>query len=649
MPLPVPNLDDRRFQELVDDAKRLVQQRCPEWTDHNVSDPGVTLIETFAFMVDQLLYRLNRVPDRTYLKFLDLIGLRLFPPTAARLPVTFWLTAGQPETVVIPSGTRVATVRTDTDEAVEFDTLEDLRLPPIGLLKVVVSVDDDLVEQTDELNAGHSIRVFGREGPPQPGDTLYMGLTDAAPACAVRLRFSCLEGVGVDPEWAPIRWEAWDGQGWVACEVGLDSTGGLNQTGELVIHVPPTHTAHILARQRAGWLRCRVTPLEDRQPPYLESPMISTASAETAGGTVQAVHAERVADEIIGISEGVAGQRFPLQRFPVVPSDEPLTLEVAAGDGWESWTEVEHFADSGPEERHFIIDRVTGELILGPAVREPDGTIRHFGAVPPKGAPLCLPLYRVGGGRQGNVAAGTVTVLLSSIPYISGVINRVAGIGGVDGETIDEAKARGPILLRTRNRAVTVEDYQHLARQAAPEAARVRCIPITEGADEGAVRILVVPQIEEEPQTRLRLEQLVPADETLTRIRTALDERRVVGSRLTVGPPFYQGVTVVATVRARPRARPDQLRAAALDALYRYYDPVFGGPDGTGWPFGRPVQTGETYAVLQRVPFVELVEEVRVYGANPLTGERGPVTSRLELNPHALVFSYEHQVQVVGV
>src|SRR5260370_17213707 len=81
MALPVPNLDDRRFQDLVDDAKRLVQQRCPEWTDHNVSDPGVTLIETFAWMTDQVLYRLNRVPERNYIKFLELIGVGLFPPT----------------------------------------------------------------------------------------------------------------------------------------------------------------------------------------------------------------------------------------------------------------------------------------------------------------------------------------------------------------------------------------------------------------------------------------------------------------------------------------------------------------------------------------------------------------------------------------
>ena len=64
MALPSPNLDDRRFQDLVDEAKRMVQRRSGVWTDHNVSDPGVTLIETFANMTGRLLYRLNRVPDK---------------------------------------------------------------------------------------------------------------------------------------------------------------------------------------------------------------------------------------------------------------------------------------------------------------------------------------------------------------------------------------------------------------------------------------------------------------------------------------------------------------------------------------------------------------------------------------------------------
>src|SRR5438045_4156867 len=133
MALPVPNLDDRRFQNLVDDAKRLVQRNCPEWTDHNVSDPGVTLIESFAFMVDQLLYRLNRMPERNYIKFLELIGLHLYPPTAARADITFWLSAPQPEVISVPADTEVATRRTDTSDAVTFTTIGDLSIVPTAL------------------------------------------------------------------------------------------------------------------------------------------------------------------------------------------------------------------------------------------------------------------------------------------------------------------------------------------------------------------------------------------------------------------------------------------------------------------------------------------------------------------------------------
>ena len=85
-----------------------MQQRCPEWTDHNVSDPGVTLIEAFAHMVDQLMYRLNRVPDLHYLRFLELIGVELFAPTAARGSDLLAVRARR-QTVLVPGRDQVAT------------------------------------------------------------------------------------------------------------------------------------------------------------------------------------------------------------------------------------------------------------------------------------------------------------------------------------------------------------------------------------------------------------------------------------------------------------------------------------------------------------------------------------------------------------
>lgn len=122
----------------------------------------------------------------------------------------------------------------------------------------------------------------------------------------------------------------------------------------------------------------------------------------------------------------------------------------------------------------------------------------------------------------------------------------------------------------------------------------------------------------------------------------------MIGARVTVEPPVYQGVTLAVRIRARPRASIDRLHDDAVLALYRYFHPLRGGPDGTGWPFGRPVNVGEVYAVLQRLEGVELVDEARLFPADPLTGRRGEQTQRLVLDEHALVFSYEHQVLVQG-
>ena len=648
MALPVPNLDDRRFQDLVDDAKRLVQQKCPEWSDHNVSDPGVTLIETFAWMTDQLLYRLNRVPERNYIKFLELIGVRLFPPTAARAAITFWLAGPQPATIHIRPGTQVATLRTESDDAIAFTTLGDLAIIPCSLTRLASTVagDREVRDHTDALEARTAFYCFDKV--PKPEDALLVGLSEAVPSCAVTLRFKCdIEGVGVDPENPPLAWEAWDGYGWTACEVDRDGTGGLNRDGDIVLHIPKSHTVSVIQQQRAGWLRARVLKPEPDQPTYSASPTIKGLSVFTTGGTTDAVNAELIESELLGASEGVPGQRFGLKHRPVVPGGAGAILDVSSADGWQEWTQVQDFFDSKPEDHHFVLDAVAGEVQLAPGVREPDGALRIYGAIPAKGARLRLRSYLIGGGSRGNVARSAITILKSSVPYVSKVQNRRAAEGGVDGEEIENAKVRGPIVLRTRDRAVTMEDYEHLAREAAPEVARVRCVTAGDGADAGGVRILVVPAAGG-GDGRLRFEQLVPAEETLTRISRRLDAARVIGTRIAVEPPVYRGVTVVAKLRPRASANAMRLQADALEALYRYFHPITGGPDRSGWPFGRPVHVGEVYSVLQGLRGTELVEDARLFGADPITGQRGQAVQRLVIEPHALVFSYEHQIMVEG-
>jgi predicted phage baseplate assembly protein len=643
MTLVTPNLDDRRFQDLVDDAKRLVQQKCPEWTDHNVSDPGVTLIELFAWMTDQLLYRLNRVPDRHYVKFLELVGVKLFPPTAARADVTFWLSAPREEVVRVPLDTQVATVRSAGHEPIIFATTEELAIVPCSMTRVRTGpADGETLDQTQNLGKADGFFCF--DTPPVPGNVLLIGLSEAVPSCAVALRVECrIEGVGVDPLDPPLEWEAWCGGGWRRCEVDSDQTGGLNRTGDVVLHIPKGHETSVISNRRAGWIRCRTVQPAEGQPPYSESPRILTLSAFTVGGTVDACHGETVRDEILGMSAGVPGERFMLSRRPVVPSEQALVLEESTEGGWVEWQEVAGFESSTQDDRHFVIDASAGEVVLGPAVREPDGSLRRYGATPAKGASLRLRAYRTGGGRPGNVATGALTVLKSSIPYVARVGNRSAARGGVDGEDVANAKIRGPMVLRSGDRAVTAEDFEHLARSAAPELARVRCVPAGRGADEGAIRVLLVPSVEDE-RGRIRFEQLIPEDSTLERVTRYLDERRVVGTRLSVEPAVYQGLTVVARLRVRNQSQADHVEAEALESLFRYFHPITGGRDHRGWPFGRPVLVGEAYSVLQRVPGVELIEDARLFAADPVTGERGQAVERIEVDPNAIVFSFDHQV-----
>jgi predicted phage baseplate assembly protein len=255
-----------------------------------------------------------------------------------------------------------------------------------------------------------------------------------------------------------------------------------------------------------------------------------------------------------------------------------------------------------------------------------------------------VPVYHTGGGVRGNVTAHALSVLKSSIPYVARVDNRRAAVGGVDGEDIEAAKVRGPILLRTRDRAVTAEDFEHLAREAAPELARVHCVVAGDGVDAGSVRVLVVPAVASSGE--VAFEAMLPGEATLDRVARRLDESRLLGTRIVVEPPVYRGVTVVARLRAQARTDPARLQDAAMQALYAYFHPTRGGPDGQGWPFGRPVLAGEVFAVLGRLRGTEFVEEVRVFGADPVTGERGKAAERLEVEPHALVFSYQHQVMV---
>ncbi len=77
MAIPVPNLDNMGFEDLVAEAKSLIPVYAPQWTNHNLSDPGITLIELFAWLCEMVIYRVDQIPEENYLSFLKLYGIQL--------------------------------------------------------------------------------------------------------------------------------------------------------------------------------------------------------------------------------------------------------------------------------------------------------------------------------------------------------------------------------------------------------------------------------------------------------------------------------------------------------------------------------------------------------------------------------------------
>lgn len=650
MALPAPDLDDRKFQDLVDEAKRLIPQYCPEWTNHNLSDPGVALIELFAWMSEMMIFRLNQVPERLYVHFLNLVGIEPFAPSVARAELTFWLSAVLDHPVTVPAGTQAATAGAEEVAPVVFTTVGELTIAPPVLCAAASAPASaaDLQHATpvwDTLRFDpQGVRCFTSE-PLVPNDACYFGFTQSLSGAVLRLSVSATaQGIGVDPRNPPLSWEAWTGEAWVACTVHSDSTGGLNRDGDVVLLVPLAHEPLTLAGTRAHWVRVRLLAPAPGQPTYQASPFVRNLRVAILGGTVPAEHAVVVGQESLGRSNGRPGQAFTVAHPPVLPRREGELVRVIDLDGATDWAEVAHFTDSGPDDRHYVWEGSTGTVHFGPRVRLADGSVRQHGAVPRDGAEIVVTAYRHGGGAAGNVGGNTLVALRTTVPFVDRVTNLRPAAGGVDAETVAEAKVRGPLTLRTGQRAVTPGDFERLTREASTEVARARCLPAA--VPGGPVRVLVVPHVRSVPEQHVLDDFAIP-DVLLRRIRDHLDERRLVGTAVEVGTPYYQGVSVAALVRSFPGRPATQVRQRALDLLTRYINPLTGGTEGAGWPFDADLNSATVAQMLESVEGVERVEEVLLFEYDLRTGMRlGSGRDVIRLDRHSLFLSAAHQVVV---
>jgi predicted phage baseplate assembly protein len=695
MSLPDPILDDLRFQkDLVDEARQRIVDYCPGWTDYNLSDPGITLIELFAWMTEMITYRLNRVPEKTYVKFLEMLGVVLAPSSSASTELTYWLAAPLPLSendstiVTIPKGTEVATRFSETEPEIIFTTNEGLEIIPPRVVQL--RREEDTTRNYAPRMGIETFYAFNRNNP-QEGDTFFIGFDphDDLRGHTLRLSFDCekTQAVGIRREDPPLVWECSTGDGsWKEIPPSSrpgedDTTGGLNnEEGSLVLYLPLTWALDAIHGREAYWIRCRFEQRRPEQGRYTESPRIISLSARTIGATTSATHAVNVVRELLGNSSGEPGQHFNLEHVHILPLEPDETLEIQEtgyGDiGYIPWRKTIDFSNSSPTDRQYTIDLTNGIIHLGPAVRQPDNSLRQYGRVPPPGRGIRFSKYRHGGGTIGNLPGERLQMLKTSIPYVDRVLNLVRAEGGRDAETLDEAKMRARREMRSQERAVTAQDFELLVPRSSREIYRVRCVTPGEGPSApppGTVQLLVVPAaLKAVRQGDLSKLAVTPL---LTRqIINYLDNYRMIGTSVRVSEPNYIGIQIGAEIVVSPFSDPDEVKARIIEQLNAFLTPLpilnetttptpFLGENWQGWPFGRDLLAVEIDTLIRQINGVMHVWEITLSHRKVIPDQEEAIREegdshpgaaltviedrRLEVPADTLLCSLQHHITVV--
>jgi baseplate J-like protein len=358
---------------------------------------------------------------------------------------------------------------------------------------------------------------------------------------------------------------------------------------------------------------------------WSQSPLLSGVFPNT----VETIQARTILNEILGSSNATRHQRFRFQQLPVLEGEEirvreSLTeqelTELVNAEGedavlairdqqdrvmetWIKWREVQEFFDSGPNSRHYRLDRASGELEFGNNIH---------GRIPPAGGDNIVAFaYQAGGGAGGNVAAGEIKSPVTAVAGVDSVINPMPAGGGSEAATPEDMLEIGPAQISNRSRAVTTNDFENLALEASREVAKARCLANrnANGRSEiGWTSIHLVPHSKDKtPQPSLELRRAVSRYLASRADLTMIDE-----GHLFIGPPEYVPINVDVTVFAKSLDAVARAELSVRQKLDQFLHPLTGGVDGTGWDFGRDLAASDIYRLLEDIDEVDHIEKLRL-------------------------------------
>ena len=666
MPFRPPALDDRNYQDLVDEILARVPAHTPEWTNPRPGDPGRTLVELFCFVADTVLYRANAIPERQRLAFLKLLGIQMRAARPARCLVT-----------VSREGTTSTKIRTAAKlkGPVEFEANSELTILPVsaqafykrhdlsaeesdlfdelkGGLQAIYGVDDPVAYVTTPIFEDDTPDISGFDVVQDSVDQcLWIAVFAKQPEDIPLVRRAIgdtgeeLINVGIVPAMevtdpledvnhlAPIRhiWEISspdiDGQpNYQTLDVISDTTHGLTHTGVLRLRLPtadaigsssndvrqqlnagvgdrpPRIDDPETAAELVAWLRLRPDP---DQPFPLDSLRLTWIGINA----VEAEQLSTIRGRVIGQSDNSPDQEFSLHDESV----ESGTLQIDVEDerGFRRWTMIDDLALASPDAPVYQLDSEAGTIRFGDGMR---------GRVPELGSRIRVAHMRVGGGGKGNLPpqsmTGITAVDLDGNPVTGLKVQQsLAATGGEDVESIEDAERRVPSVVRHRYRAVTGDDYKQIAAETpGVQLGRVEVLPRFKPRQRrsgvaGVVSTMIWPHkaMAKAPNPR--------ADRSLLEsVYNYVDARRPIGTELYVIGCEYISIGVSVSVSIDDQFPRDQTIFDVRDSISQYlWSLPSGGPSGNGWPLGKAVSDRELEVVASRVAGVKTVNGINLF------------------------------------
>jgi predicted phage baseplate assembly protein len=661
MALTSPILDNRSYDQLRDELVKRIAVYTPEWTDYNESDPGIALLELFAYLGEAMLYQFNQIPDTTRLQFLQLLGVQ--PSAAAVAQVMLAASTDVAAGVqilkgsVAPAGSvsfettdevyawpldsvaagkqATAGPTTKADQDRQDDALARLGLSPgtAATFYNTVTVPADptapgaaSLDVSTTIDQALWIALLGKpttDLSQLAGGTLFVGVGfDEAIPEGFNLEHIGTNGAtayaaaNLDAAPPAMAWQIWNGppssgktvQELATLDVLGDTTGGMVHTGVVKLQMPKVMPA-IDPSQPLDGGASSPPPLTDQQlaarvvgwlrvgRPQEETDEIHRVTWVGLNAVGADQALTATAAELLGTGTGDSGQQYSLTKQRVLPGT--VQLQVDGVDGWQDWTEVDSFATGGPDDLQFSVDYTSGVIQFG------------SGRVPQIGEQIRVLTYRYGGGAAGNVAAKSVTGITSSTGSVSvQAANPMPATGGAEPATLTDAMNDVPADVHRRDRAVIAEDFQDLAVEAGG-VARAECLPLLHPdtpnvSAAGVVSVLVFPNNDNSNAP-------MPDHGLLRQVASYLDQRRLVTTELYVIPPTYKKISLSVGVQVRDGYQVDAVRRWVELILRQYLAPVPPyGPDGGGWPLGRAVRRAELEAVAVQVDGVDYLQGLKL-------------------------------------